>query len=214
MFKAPARGLALAAILLWTLGGQDAWAAPHGMGGYAGTQQMRFGGAAYPRLAYQQPRHRSDDDARASPPSYPRQGPPSYPRQPPPANHPAGNDRQSYDAVPRVGPPPGARQNPYAGPRYDGDPRNDGLPASVQRIQRRTGGQVLRAQPYERDGREVYRVKVLTPEGRIRVYEDDGGAWRGPPPASGPPQRARDREPAFEPNRMPPPSSRGRRGGG
>ena len=52
------------------------------------------------------------------------------------------------------------------------DPRDGGLPASVRRVQRETGGQVLRAQPIQRDGREVYRVKVLTPQGRIRVVEE------------------------------------------
>ena len=55
-------------------------------------------------------------------------------------------------------------------------PRDGGLPASVRRIQRETGGEVLKAQPIERDGREVYRVKVLTPQGRIRVVEDQPDA--------------------------------------
>jgi len=61
------------------------------------------------------------------------------------------------------------RMDPYQ-QRFD--PRDGGLPASVHRIQRETGGQVLRAQPIQRDGREVYRVKVLTPQGRIRVVEE------------------------------------------
>ncbi|HTA66025.1 MAG TPA: hypothetical protein VK753_11020 [Xanthomonadaceae bacterium] len=74
---------------------------------------------------------------------------------------------------------------------YSSDPRDDGLPASVRRIQRETGGEVLKAQPLERDGREVYRVKVLTPQGRIRVYEDDP---RGEPP------------PAFSPREVPAPA--------
>ena len=52
------------------------------------------------------------------------------------------------------------------------DSRDGGLPASVRRIQRETGGQVLKAQPIQRDGREMYRVKVLTPQGRIRVVEE------------------------------------------
>lgn len=52
------------------------------------------------------------------------------------------------------------------------DPRDGDLPASVRRVQRETGGQVLKAQPILRDGREVYRVKVLTPQGRIRVVEE------------------------------------------
>ncbi|MEO5595685.1 MAG: hypothetical protein ABIQ97_00850 [Lysobacteraceae bacterium] len=47
------------------------------------------------------------------------------------------------------------------------------LPDSVRRAERETGGQVLRAQPIQRDGREVYRVKVLTPDGRVKVVEDD-----------------------------------------
>lgn len=74
--------------------------------------------------------------------------------------------------------------DPRNGPGNDpAGPGDDGLPASVRRIQRQTGGQVLRAQPYERDGREVYRVKVLTPQGRIRVYEDDPSTRNAPPPA-------------------------------
>ena len=63
------------------------------------------------------------------------------------------------------------------------DPRDGDLPASVRRIQRETGGQVLKAQPIQRDGREVYRVKVLTPQGRIRVVEEM------PPPPREYPQR-------------------------
>ncbi len=66
------------------------------------------------------------------------------------------------------------------------DPRDGDLPASVRRVQRETGGEVLKAQPIQRDGREVYRVKVLTPQGRIRVVEDE--PWRGGPPPSSPRQ--------------------------
>lgn len=36
----------------------------------------------------------------------------------------------------------------------------------------RDGGRVLQAQPMQRSGREVYRLKVLTPEGRVRVLDD------------------------------------------
>jgi hypothetical protein len=67
------------------------------------------------------------------------------------------------------------------------DPRDGDLPASVRRVQRETGGEVLKAQPIQRDGREVYRVKILTPQGRIRVVEDE--PWRdGPPPPAYPRQ--------------------------
>jgi len=47
------------------------------------------------------------------------------------------------------------------------------LPDSVRRVERRTGGEVLRAEPMQRDGRQVYRIKVLTADGRVRVVQDD-----------------------------------------
>lgn len=47
------------------------------------------------------------------------------------------------------------------------------LPESVRRVERQTGGEVLRAEPMQRDGREVYRLKVLTADGRVRVVQDD-----------------------------------------
>ena len=59
---------------------------------------------------------------------------------------------------------------------------DNGMPASVRRIERETGGEVLKAQPIQRDGREVYRVKVLTPQGRIRVVEDAPPARDQAPP--------------------------------
>jgi hypothetical protein len=74
---------------------------------------------------------------------------------------------------------------PKNDPRASG-PATSGLPASVRRIERETGGEVLKAQPIQRDGREVYRVKVLTPQGRIRVVEDAA------PPRDGTPANDRD----------------------
>ena len=50
------------------------------------------------------------------------------------------------------------------------------LPETVRRVERQTGGEVLRAEPMQRDGREVYRLKVLTADGRVRVVQDDPGA--------------------------------------
>jgi len=47
------------------------------------------------------------------------------------------------------------------------------LPDSVRRVERQTGGEVLRAEPMQRDGREVYRLKVLTSDGRVRVVQED-----------------------------------------
>ena len=53
------------------------------------------------------------------------------------------------------------------------DQGRSNLPESVRRVERQTGGEVLRAEPMQRDGREVYRVKVLTSDGRVRVIQDD-----------------------------------------
>jgi hypothetical protein len=43
-----------------------------------------------------------------------------------------------------------------------------GQPAGGQGL-----GEVLRAEPMQRDGREVYRLKVLTSDGRVRVMQED-----------------------------------------
>ena len=80
-----------------------------------------------------------------------------------------------------------ADQGPRNDPPHAASPAMTGLPASVRRIERETGGEVLKAQPIQRDGREVYRVKVLTPQGRIRVVEDT------PPPRDEPPHDNPDR---------------------
>ena len=59
--------------------------------------------------------------------------------------------------------------------------QKQGLPDSVRRVERQTGGEVLRAEPMQRDGREVYRLKVLTNDGRVRVVQDDPARSREPP---------------------------------
>jgi hypothetical protein len=64
------------------------------------------------------------------------------------------------------------------------------LPDSVRRVERQTGGEVLRAEPMQRDGREVYRLKVLTADGRVRVLQEDP---KDPPAGERPPKR-RDRD--------------------
>lgn len=51
-----------------------------------------------------------------------------------------------------------------------------GLPEAVRRAERETGGQVLKAERVR--GGEVNRVKVLTPEGRVRVLHDDARRGR------------------------------------
>ena len=64
------------------------------------------------------------------------------------------------------------------------------LPDSVRRVERQTGGEVLRAEPMQRDGREVYRLKVLTADGRVRVVQDDPGN----PPTKDRPAKGRDKQ--------------------
>lgn len=60
------------------------------------------------------------------------------------------------------------------------------LTDSVRRVERQTGGEVLSAEPMQRDGRQVNRVKVLTNDGRVRVMQVDPQQDRNkktPPPA-------------------------------
>ena len=69
-------------------------------------------------------------------------------------------------------------------------PADSRLPDSVRRVERQTGGEVIRAEPMQRDGREVYRMKVLTRDGRVRVVQDDPQAQ---PQRKASPQDARER---------------------
>ncbi|WP_037412585.1 PepSY domain-containing protein [Silanimonas lenta] len=76
----------------------------------------------------------------------------------------------------------GFAQQRDPGPRPERRERSE-LPESVLRAERQTGGEVLRAESMQRDGREVYRLKVLTPDGRVRIMRDDPHerrreAWR------------------------------------
>ena len=78
-------------------------------------------------------------------------------------------------------------------PKQASEPDRDDketLPDSVRRVERQTGGEVLRAEPMQRDGREVYRLKVLTADGRVRVMQEDAGD-----PPRDRPARQRDAEP-------------------
>lgn len=58
-------------------------------------------------------------------------------------------------------------------PRADAPPADSPPADSVRRAERQAGGEVIRAEPMQRDGREVYRMKVLTADGRVRVVQDD-----------------------------------------
>lgn len=61
---------------------------------------------------------------------------------------------------------------------------------SVRRVERDTGGSVLRAERVH--GREVNRVKVLTPEGRVRVVHERNDRTREADRGVRRTQRARD----------------------
>ncbi len=90
-------------------------------------------------------------------------------------------------------------------------PRSE-LPESVLRAERETGGQVLRAESMQRDGREIYRLKVLTPDGRVRIMRDDPrerrrDAWRESRATPPPNAFERRNEDAEESRREPAPSA-------
>lgn len=58
-----------------------------------------------------------------------------------------------------------------SGPRAERAERD--LPEAVRNAERETGGRVLRADRVPYGDREVNRVRVLTPEGRVRTLRDD-----------------------------------------
>jgi hypothetical protein len=66
------------------------------------------------------------------------------------------------------------------------------LPESVQRVEHETGGKVLQVKPIQRGDREIYRMKVLTPDGRVKVVQDDPRHPRGS--STRDPRRAAERE--------------------
>ncbi|MEW6354190.1 MAG: hypothetical protein AB1469_07855 [Pseudomonadota bacterium] len=47
------------------------------------------------------------------------------------------------------------------------------LDETVSRVRRETRGRVLSADTEQRDGESVHRIKVLTPDGRVRVLTVD-----------------------------------------
>ncbi|MDO4708338.1 MAG: hypothetical protein Q4B94_00720 [Pseudomonadota bacterium] len=55
------------------------------------------------------------------------------------------------------------------------------MSAAVRRVERATGGQVLGVETLRFEGREIHRVKVLTPGGRVMVVVDDPASLRVSP---------------------------------
>lgn len=91
------------------------------------------------------------------------------------------------------------------------------LDESVRRVERETGGRILSAETVRAGDREIHRIKVLTPDGRVRVIQQEGGlrgaypreSW---PPESSPARRERPRAEAEEREEDERPSRRGRGG--
>ncbi|HEY9143165.1 MAG TPA: hypothetical protein VIM90_03940 [Arenimonas sp.] len=72
----------------------------------------------------------------------------------------------------------------------------------------RDGGRVLRAERMQRGGEDVYRIKVLTPEGRVRVLHDRGPAQEARPAQERTPPRT-DRRSLMLRDRATRPAPRG-----
>ncbi len=53
-----------------------------------------------------------------------------------------------------------------------------GLDEAVARAQRQTGGRVLSADTIESGDHVLYRIKVLTPQGQVRIVTMDAGGGR------------------------------------
>ncbi|MDD3519560.1 MAG: hypothetical protein PHQ14_14525 [Chromatiales bacterium] len=49
------------------------------------------------------------------------------------------------------------------------------LDQAVEQVRRQTGGRVLSAETVDAGGRRVHRIKVLTPDQRVRVVTVDAG---------------------------------------
>lgn len=64
-----------------------------------------------------------------------------------------------------------APRHPQDERRYDARPpaRGKSLSEAVSEAEHRTGGRVLSADPREENGELYYRVKVLTPNGRVQI---------------------------------------------
>lgn len=45
----------------------------------------------------------------------------------------------------------------------------NGMDSAIRSVERQTGGQVLSAERRQDNGKVYYRVKVLTPDGRVRI---------------------------------------------
>lgn len=96
---------------------------------------------------------------------------------------------------------PAAAQEASAPPVEIRSQRDD-AGARVRQVER-AGGRVLQAEPMQRGGQEVYRFKVLTPEGRVRVLQGDPGERPDAMRPARDPRFDRPRDARFERPREP-----------
>lgn len=100
-------------------------------------------------------------------------------RTPAPQQDARGGDQDNGDRASRR---PSQRQEWEWGEPPPRSRRNeDGLSDSVRRVEQRTRGQVLSAEPVPYDGRNLNRIKVVDNRGRVRVYMDDPQQGQGAP---------------------------------
>ena len=101
------------------------------------------------------------------------------PLSPPPPTETRGNAR--YSPFPQQRPSPTDLRYRKLQGRYE-MPReiSIGMHRAIENAQRRHGGKVLSADRMQVDGRELYRVKLLTPSGRVRVVQSEDEATPEP----------------------------------
>lgn len=58
--------------------------------------------------------------------------------------------------------------------RSHGQSRGTSLDEAVGQVRQRTGARILSAGSVEERGRVVHRIRILTPEGRVKTLEVDG----------------------------------------
>jgi len=62
-------------------------------------------------------------------------------------------------------------------PRGRGRSRGRGVDATIERLREETGARILSTERYG-EGRDTYRIRILTPEGRVRRLLIDGESGR------------------------------------
>jgi uncharacterized membrane protein YkoI len=61
------------------------------------------------------------------------------------------------------------RHAEYKNERKSSSPKGTSLDSAVNQVKRETGGKILSAQTVNQGGKRVHRIKVLTPDQRVRI---------------------------------------------